>query len=472
MNESLRRRTAVPVGLTPGRRWAMRWPLPAWRGPAVVPDGAPRLDFDALAKDVAQGLSRRELIRRLAAGLVAGIGAELLSCLAPAGAATLATPAGPCSSSKAAACLDPAQNALANALAGCFPEGVDQSSVGFWLAVDQCLGRSEKEYALARASCLGAGAGCPAGSECSNDLCCPAGQVGCGAVCCAAGQRCVEGVCSSGGTGGNTDTGPSGCAAGQTLCGGACVDLQSDGKHCGACGKVCDSGLFCSQGSCVEGCPPGLTACGGGCVNLQSDRNNCGVCGRTCPSGQRCDIGACVCPSGLAACSGICVNLQSDFRHCGACGNVCSRFPFLCCSGVCKGATDTQNCGACGQVCPTGVPCCDAKCCAPPAVCSGTSNIGPACVCPAVGTVKRCSGECVDTATNRSHCGACGKQCLGGQSCVNGQCTFSSIVCPIGQTNCSGVCVNLQTDKNNCGACGTRCGLGRVCRAGKCVIGI
>jgi hypothetical protein len=78
----------------------------------------------------------------------------------------------------------------------------------------------------------------------------------------------------------------------------------------------------------------------------------------------------------------------------------------------------------------------------------------------------------VNLQTDRNHCGGCGKQCLGGQSCVNGQCTFTNIVCPVGQTACSGVCVNLQTDKNNCGACGTKCGLGRVCRAGKCVIGI
>ena len=145
--------------------------------------------------------------------------------------------------------MSPAQGALAGALTGCFPESVDQSSVSFWLALEQCLGRSEQEYAKARVSCLGAGAGCPAGSECSNDLCCLAGQAGCGAVCCAAGQSCIEGVCGNGGSGGNTDTGTSACTAGQTLCGGACVNLQSDGKHCGACGKACASGLFCSQGA-------------------------------------------------------------------------------------------------------------------------------------------------------------------------------------------------------------------------------
>jgi hypothetical protein len=426
-------------------RWAGRRLL-RWVGPSSSPAAAPRLDFDALAQDLARGVSRRQILRRLVGAAAAGLAAPLIARLtfepASAAAATLATPAGPCSSSKAAACLDPAQNALANALAGCFPEGVDQSSVGFWLAVDQCLGRSEKEYALARASCLGAGAGCPAGSECSNDLCCPAGQAGCGAVCCAAGQSCVEGVCSSGGTGGNTDTGPSGCAAGQTLCGGACVDLQSDGKHCGACGKACESGRFCSQGSCVEGCPPGLTACSGGCVNLQSDRNHCGICGRTCSSGQRCDIGSCVCPSGLAACSGRCVNLQSDTTNCGTCGQPCNS-PLMCCGGVCI-PPDPKNCGACGKSCQHGATC---SCCPPifPTVCFLSFGV-----------------LCTDLQIDFQHCGSCGNRCPSGSICRNGTC------CPTGQTACSGVCVNLQTDRNNCGACGVKCPGITVCRDGKC----
>src|SRR5207302_8945655 len=98
-------------------------------------------------------------------------------------AATSALPS-PCSSSKTLPCLDQAHSALADALAGCYPESVEQGSLAYWLADERCLQGVGRNYQLDRSQCLGPGAGCPAGSECSSDLCCPAGAVGCGAVCC------------------------------------------------------------------------------------------------------------------------------------------------------------------------------------------------------------------------------------------------------------------------------------------------
>jgi hypothetical protein len=41
------------------------------------------------------------------------------------------------------------------------------------------------------------------------------------------------------------------CAAPKATCGTACVDLASDGKNCGACGKACAAGEFCVASACA-----------------------------------------------------------------------------------------------------------------------------------------------------------------------------------------------------------------------------
>lgn len=85
------------------------------------------------------------------------------------------------------------------------------------------------------------------------------------------------------------------CASGQQLCSGACVDVQSDEAHCGACGNACAAGQSCEAGQCQAPqpqCTTGQTLCGGGCVDLQTDSNHCGACGQVCPSG-RCSAGQC-----------------------------------------------------------------------------------------------------------------------------------------------------------------------------------
>src|SRR5438270_11864548 len=100
-----------------GARWSGRR-LPGWLGRRVPPAGTPGLDFDALALELAQGVSRRQILRRLVGALATGLAAPLLGRLlvAPATAATTATAAGPCSSSTAGACLNQAQSVLADAL--------------------------------------------------------------------------------------------------------------------------------------------------------------------------------------------------------------------------------------------------------------------------------------------------------------------------------------------------------------------
>ncbi len=49
----------------------------------------------------------------------------------------------------------------------------------------------------------------------------------------------------------NTPGNPS-CPSGQTLCDGTCIDTQSNSQHCGTCGKVCNEGEPCSEGTCLS----------------------------------------------------------------------------------------------------------------------------------------------------------------------------------------------------------------------------
>ena len=76
-----------------------------------------------------------------------------------------------------------------------------------------------------------------------------------------------------------------------------------------------------------------------------------------------------------------------------------------------------------------------------------------------------CSGECVDTNTDESHCGGCGLACAQGEACDSGVCTSP---CQAGETLCSDTCVDTNTDESNCGQCGLACALGDTCISGVC----
>ena len=136
------------------------------------------------------------------------------------------------------------------------------------------------------------------------------------------------------------------CEAGLTYCAeaAACVDLQTDLNHCGACGAVCESQLVpvaCRGGECVRAnCPEGIEYCGAvdGCRDLATDPAHCGACQNPCASGV-CSGGACApsgngCPEGEIACDGVCVATCCNNQHCGACGNACTP-PLTCFEGIC-----------------------------------------------------------------------------------------------------------------------------------------
>lgn len=130
------------------------------------------------------------------------------------------------------------------------------------------------------------------------------------------------------------------CPSGQTLCGGVCVDLNSNSNHCGSCGNTCPPGKICIGGACS--CPPGFVNCAGNCVNLNTDGNNCGACGQTCPPGKVCVGGICsTCPNGFVDCGGICVDINTNTTNCGSCGNTCPA-GYICVGGICTYNTTTS----------------------------------------------------------------------------------------------------------------------------------
>jgi hypothetical protein len=205
------------------------------------------------------------------------------------------------------------------------------------------------------------------------------------------------------------------CPSGQTSCSGTCRNLLTDAAHCGSCGTTCPSGQNCQAGRCVPPgtaapvvsttvpatlvmdlmCSGRETACGNSCVNLFTDKKNCGVCGRTCGSEQICVNARCgpACmESGTSLCNDKCVDLDTDMENCGACGTECKTFlpnakGSLCTNGVCKISgcktdyadcdknivngcevylrTSASNCGSCGKTCPSGQVCYYMKCSKP-----------------------------------------------------------------------------------------------------------
>jgi hypothetical protein len=96
---------------------------------------------------------------------------------------------------------------------------------------------------------------------------------------------------------------------------------------------------------------------------------------------------------------------------------------------------------------------------------------GGICEC---GPLTSCDALCVDTQTDRLHCGSCTSSC--GQqnavaTCVAGSCQTT---CNLGFTDCDGVpdngCeANFNNDNANCGACNNQCAVNLTCSGGACL---
>ena len=108
-------------------------------------------------------------------------------------------------------------------------------------------------------------------------------------------------------------------------------------------------------------------------------------------------------------------------------------------------AFDPAHCGACGVVCEAGEG-------------ASAACLFGACVsaCPAGLTL--CGNDCVDIQKSSTHCGGCNAACnapAGGfTTCEAGQCLSS---CLSTDALCEGICIPVNADPNNCGSCSQIC---------------
>ena len=149
-------------------------------------------------------------------------------------------------------------------------------------------------------------------------------------------------------------------------------------------------------------------------------------------------------------------------------------------------SSDPHSCGACTRACGPGQHCINGTC----GIGTGASSMQqptttqqPLITCGQPG-VTICGGTCVNLSMDVRNCGTCGRACLSGQACINGQCTSqtgqpltqpSLGTCVPGQIMCAGLCADPSTDIRNCGSCGTMCPAvangTAACMAGKCTRG-
>jgi hypothetical protein len=234
------------------------------------------------------------------------------------------------------------------------------------------------------------------------------------------------------------------CGAGSTECNGSCTAIARDPENCGACGKKCAAGEYCSAGICTSGCGMSTTKCGAECVDTKSDPRNCGACGTKCSGTQVCNMGTCAtsCSTGQTQCGMSCVDAQTDRANCGACGTVCKD----------------------GEICSAGK--CELSCqagltkCTKPLGDGGTSDASADAsgdggdAGPQLGAVY-----CANLQTDNQNCGACGVVCGSKKKCVDGACVnaiartipnFSGQLGPDysgdGYTQCVGYLDNANTD--------------------------
>ena len=271
---------------------------------------------------------------------------------------------------------------LANATAACVAGAcaVARCNESFGDCDGNAANGCETDLRVSVSHCSACGAACPAR---------PASLQGC------VGSRCVL-ACLSGYQDCDGDA-TNGCE----------VDVRTDGRNCGACGRACrvSGGTgACVSGSCgVLACDTGRADCdsdaANGCeVDTQTTTAHCGGCGRACAARSHavasCAAGACayVCEAGYADCDGEAgngceVDVRTSLSHCGACGRACSP-------ANATGACVASGCAVAS--CDTGFGDCDAS---------------------------AANGCEVDTRTSAANCGRCGNACVTASSCVASACT-------------------------------------------------
>lgn len=355
--------------------------------------------------------------------------------------------------------------------------------------------------------------GCPNGSKLCAGNCVPFDDpdFGCGEPVCNPCPSLNGKTFCNNGCQINCDAGFDDCD--QSTANGCETYTKFDPTNCGACGKKCNPGQSCVDGSCIDtGCPSGQVTCtvGGQCISLGTTEN-CAHCSDNCgrPNTQAaCEQGKCVvkgCSPGFADCdddpkNGCEANLQTSGAHCGVCKHKCDTSNAIsteCAAGKCVpdcqrgsdayfGDCNTPappasddgcetnlkqdgNCGGCGLTCQPGL------------VCGIQSAPWPRCVCE---QDKQCLAQIavqpsLPTACNEAagNCNCPGSgPCSFGEVCVS---NAAQLVCDCGGKKCkgaehccNGACIAVLTDPQNCGTCGIACGLGKKCVGGSCVAGL
>ena len=171
------------------------------------------------------------------------------------------------------------------------------------------------------------------------------------------------------------------CPSGQTLCGTRCVDLDTDTRHCGACGRRCRAGESCCDGVCAAiGTPAACAGCGDVCDPGDSCVD--GECTSVCVEGPGIDA----CCDNVATTLGTATDCDDCDDTCSAAGSECYPYPRHA-DGSFAGAECcdcTDHCGGdevvyCGGMCPdrcTGEQICNTQTgvCEDPPVCSVASS--------------------------------------------------------------------------------------------------
>jgi hypothetical protein len=213
---------------------------------------------------------------------------------------------------------------------------------------------------------------CPADKKyCSSSGTCIAGDGCCTAADCPTGGANTVATCTS------NSCGIACSPSSDTKCGTDCFDLTSNAAHCGACGTNCGSSPStpqCHSGSCVQclntsDCPAGS---GKVCSNYQctcsgSTPLDCGgTCIASCPSNKVCNTTThqCACSGSTPLdCGGTCIASCSSNKVCNTTTHqcACSNSTPVDCNGTCVSSSDS-NCGACGRSCGEGGSCISNDC--------------------------------------------------------------------------------------------------------------
>jgi len=344
--------------------------------------------FDTLARAVAGGQSRREMLKRV--GVV--VGATLVA----------AVPEG--------VLADETSNPNANAQCAEFCVSVAPPGPGRGM----CISDAAHDMGL----CFGCGPSAPAGHP---DVC----GVGVNPICCpTATPTCCGGVCVSLTTVQNCGTCGNACAAGQLCCNGVCTTQST--ANCGACGHACTAGQLCCNGVCTPQSP-----------------TNCGACGVVCPGAQIClSGGICGCLPTITCVGGRVLNPTTCTCECPSGTALCASTS-TCVSTTCPaGSGETYNATTCACECPPGqavgsngvcTSCGTSFTCGSSLTTCGTPASGGSCVCLqsvegftacgenfSCGSTITCttSAQCVASLGLGSFCQASGTGCCGAGVCV------------------------------------------------------